>query len=89
MASQTPIGIHVMLLTVVASYIFQTDTLSRIIYRVFDVDLFLTHNPSYGLVSTLTLDREGAMHIAEEKELMFNRPGNSILIFYVQVPAGG
>lgn len=78
LASETPIGIHIMLLIVVASNVFQTDALSRIIYRVFDVDLFLTHYPSYGLVSTLTLDREVAMHIAEEKELVFKKSGNPI-----------
>ena len=77
MASETPIGIHLMLLIVIASCVFQSNTLSRIIYRVFDVDFFLTNHPSYGLVSTLTPDREGAMHIAEEKDLVFNRSGNS------------
>ena len=46
------------------------------IWRVFDVDFSLTHHPNYGLVSTLTLDREGAMHIEEEKELVFNKTGN-------------
>lgn len=59
-----------------ASCVFQSNTLSRIIYRVFDVDFFLTNHPSYGLVSTLTPDREGAMHIAEEKELVFNKTGS-------------
>ena len=77
MASETPIGLHFKLLIVIASCVFQSNTLSRIIYRVFDVDLFLTNHPSYGLVSTLTPDREGAMHIAEEKELVFNKTGNS------------
>ena len=81
MASETPIGIHLTLLIVVASNAFQTDTLSRIIYRVFDVDLFVTNHPGYGLVSTLTPDREGAMHIAQEKELVFNKTGNSFAHF--------
>ena len=81
MASETPIGIHLTLLIVIANCVFKSNTLSQIIYRVFDVDIFLTNHPSYGLVSTLTPDREGAMHIAEEKELVFTKSGNPFPYF--------
>lgn len=45
------------------------------------MDYFLSHHPDFGLVNALTLDGEGQMHIRQELELVFHKPGMFKLMF--------
>lgn len=46
------------------------------------MEYFLDLHPDFGLVKALTLDDEGRMHINEELELVFNKPGGFKLVFF-------
>ena len=70
----------VILLTLIASRIFNVDALSRVIYRVFDITHFLDLHLDFGLVSALSSGIKGAIHIRQELELVFNKPGQSKLV---------
>ena len=68
------------LLTFIANHIFKRDSLSRMIYRVFNIDHFLHQLPNFGLVNAFTYDEEGAKHTHQELELVFNKPGKRKLV---------
>ena len=68
------------LLTFIASHIFKGDSLSRMIYRIFNIDHFLHRLPNFGLVDAFTYDEEGAKHTHQELELVFNKPGEFKLV---------
>lgn len=87
MASQVIIWIDVYLLTHIASLIFKADSLARTMYRGFDIVHFLDLHPDYGLENPPNFNGTGAMHIHQELELVFNKPGWSKLVPHIQKPS--
>ena len=63
------------LLKLIASRVFNPDSLARIIYSIFYLDHFLKHQPEYGVVKPISLDNEGAKRMRQELALVFNKPG--------------
>ena len=59
----------------IASHVFNSASLARIIYTTFSIDHFLKHQPDFGVMKPINLDGEGAKRMRQELELVFNKPG--------------
>ena len=74
-------------LKLIASRVFKPDSLARIIYKTFDIDHFLKHQPDYGVVKPISLDAEGAKSMRQELELVFNKTGRSKTVCPISEPS--
>lgn len=57
----------------------QTQALSRMIFRVADLDIFLKMSPKFGITPGWTQDPNLGDRIGEELTIMFEKPGELLL----------
>ena len=66
------------LANIVAYNVFTPESLSRIMQRAANLEIFLSSRPNFGLVQGWKLTHEDAERFFQEKAIVFDKPGEPI-----------
>ena len=74
----TLIAPNLKLANIVAHNVFTPESLSRIIQKAANLDIFLSSRPNFGLVEGWNLIQEGPERLFQEIAIVFDKPGEAI-----------
>ncbi len=63
---------------IVAYNVFTPETLSRIMQKAANLDIFLSSRPKFGLIEGWNLIQEGPERLFQEIAIVFDKPGEAI-----------
>ena len=69
---------NLVLADIVAHNVFTPESLSRIMQKAANLEIFLSSRPNFGLVQGRKLTQEDAERLFQEKAIVFDKPGEAI-----------